>query len=259
MFARFAALALMLVGALPLAAPAAASEIVLDAASGHIVLTRINGHQVRLRVDPETSGFIILNGEAAQRIGLRPSMIGVSTDIGPVRVFGNTKVARVSVAGSREGNRRLAWTNRVAAAGADGLIGPADMPFDKVVLGLREPVDGEQSVELPMEFKRSPGLFHSVNIAGTAVSFLISTTRPDSISTAAAGALLAERHGGAWSGEPGEQMIKYEVVRPVRPLLLSAPVEIAGLPLRRILVRTGDHRAAWRSRQTRSPIRMRSW
>ena len=225
--------------ALP-AAPASAADLVLEPGN-HIVEGRINGVPVRLRVDPETAGYIILNGAAAQRIGLRRSMIGARTTIGPVSISGSTKVARVAIGGV-EGRRRLIWTDREAAAGADGLIGPADMPFDRVVFRLRQPAAGERTLELPMEFERSAGLFYRSAEGEQPILYQISTIRPDSIATGAAGALLAARYSGTWSGEPGEQMIKYGVVRPVRPLALGQPPAIANVAIPRLVVRTSDNR-----------------
>jgi len=223
------------------APPAAASDLTLDAASFYLIDARINGVPVRLRVDPETSGFIILNGEAARRIGMRRSMIGAQAQIGPVRVKGSTKVARVAIGGVT-GRRRLVWTDKVSAPDADGLIGPADMPFDRVTFQLRAPAPGERVVALPMKWERSFGLFYPVAFGAQEVRFRFSTMRRDSIATAAAGAVIAALHGGAWIGEPGEQMIKYEVVRPVRPMILAQPASFAGLPLDRFLVRTSDSR-----------------
>jgi hypothetical protein len=223
------------------AVPASAEDLHLDAASGYLIDAQINGVPVRLRVDPETSGFIILNGEAAKRIKLRRSMIGAQTVIGPIRVNGSTKVARVSIGGVT-GRRRLVFTDRVAAPGADGLIGPGDMPFDRVTFQLRAPAAGERSTSIPMQWERSFGLFHPVTFGDQAVRFRFTTLRSDSVATAAAGAVIAAAHGGAWSGAPGEQMIKYEVVRPVRPMTLARPASFAGLPLDRFHVRIGDSR-----------------
>lgn len=227
--------------ALFVTAPASAKDLILNPASGYIIDATINGVPVRLRVDPETSGFIILNGEAAKRIKLRRSMIGARTMIGPIRVNGFTKVARVSIGGVT-GRRRLVFSDRVAAPGADGLIGPGDMPFDRVTFQLRAPAAGERLTAVPMQWERSFGLFHPVTFGDQAVRFRFTTLRNDSVATAAAGAVIAAAHGGAWSGAPGEQMIKYEVIRPVRPMTLARPASFGGLPLDRFHVRTGDSR-----------------
>ncbi len=81
------------------AAPASAADLILDVASGYLVDAQINGVPVRLRVDPETSGYIILNAHAAQRIGLRRSMLGATTVIGPVRLRGSPRLRALRSAG----------------------------------------------------------------------------------------------------------------------------------------------------------------
>jgi hypothetical protein len=226
------------------AIPAAnAKHLTLDAASGYLVDATINGVPVRLRVDPETSGFIILNGDAAKRIGLRRSMIGAQGVVGPIRVKASTKVARVALGGVT-GRRRVVFSDALATQGADGLIGPADMPFDRVTFRLRAPAAGEGAVALPMKWERSFGLFYPMTIGDQVVRFRFSTLRSDNVATAAAGAVIAATHQGVWSGAPGEQLIKYGVVRPVRPMTLARPASVAGLPLARFMVRTSDSRGS---------------
>ena len=72
--------------------------------------------------------------------------------------------------------------------------------------------------------------------------FQFSLTKVETMATAGAGAHLAALNGGAWSGEARDQVVDFGVVRPVRPLALSRPVNLGGLELGRLLVRTGDNR-----------------
>jgi hypothetical protein len=57
--------------ALAAAAPASAADLLLDHRSGFVIPIEVNGHTLRLRVDPGANGVIVLNPEAAQRVGLR--------------------------------------------------------------------------------------------------------------------------------------------------------------------------------------------
>ena len=223
------------------ALPAQAADLTVDANSDFLIDATINGHPVRLRVDPETSGYIILNPEAVARIGLRRSMIGSSTRIGPVRLNGSSKVARVRI-GETEGRRRLVWIDRPAVDDADGLIGPADMPYDRVTFDLRPAAAGETAYTLPMEFVRSAGLSYPLALGEQVIRVQFSLLKPNSMATAAAGAILASAHGGGWTGEPRDQLIEFGVVRPVRPLALERPVEFNGFGFSRVLVRTSDNR-----------------
>ncbi|HEY5713698.1 MAG TPA: hypothetical protein VIT38_17510 [Allosphingosinicella sp.] len=233
--------ALAILALLLFSAPAHAADLTVDAASDFTIAATINGQSVRLRVDPEVSGYIILNPETVARIGLRRSMLGSRTRIGPVRLTGSSKVAEVALGGVT-GDRRIVWIDRPAIEGADGLIGPADMPFDKVTFAIAAPRAGEASVALPLSFERSFGLFHPIALGDRNFRFQFSLMKPDSLATAGAGAELATLYGGAWSGEARDQVIEFGVVRPVRPLALQRPVDLLGFRLDRLLVRTGDNR-----------------
>lgn len=218
-----------------------AADLTVDAASDFTVTATINGQPVRLRVDPETSGYIILNPETVARIGLRRSMLGSRTRIGPVRLTGSSKVAEVALGGVT-GDRRIVWIDRPAILGADGLIGPADMPYDRVTFAIAAPRAGETAFVLPLLFERSFGLYFPLTLGDRNFRFQFSLMKPDSLATAGAGAALAALYGGAWSGEARDQMIEFGVVRPVRPLALQRPVDLMGFQLGRLLVRTGDNR-----------------
>jgi hypothetical protein len=227
-----------------LAAPAGAADLTVDAASGFLIEATINGQRVRLRVDPETSGYIILNPETVARIGLRRSMLGSRTQIGPVRLTGSSKVAEVEIGGVT-GDRRVVWlTDRRAIEGADGLIGPADLPYDRVTFSLGDARAGEATFELPMEFERSYGLFFPMILGEEEVRFQLTLTKAETMATAGAGAHLAALNDGAWIGDPRDQLIDFGVIRPVRPLALARPVSLNGLDVGRLLVRTGDNRGS---------------
>lgn len=233
---------LLLLAALAPAAPAAAAELGVDAASRYLIDATINGQPVRLRVDPATSGYIILNAATVQRLGLRRSLLGSQTRIGPVRLTGGSKVAEVSIGGVT-GDRRLVWlSDRPAVDGADGVIGPADMHYDRVTFTIGPPRDGEAAFVLPMQFERSMGLYFPLRLGAQEIRFKFALLKADTMATAGAGAHLSALNGGAWSGEARDQVIHYGVVRPVRPLALTRPVSLNGLELSRLLVRTGDNR-----------------
>jgi hypothetical protein len=134
------------------------------------------------------------------------------------------------------------WWDRDAAEGADGVISAADLPYDRVVFRLAPPQSGERALQLPMEWDRSGGLSHRLTLGGQQVIVQITNNKPDSIATAAAGALLAQLHGGAWSGETRVMPLTFGVPRPVRPLTFARPFRFAQLDLAGLLVRTQDHR-----------------
>jgi hypothetical protein len=223
-------------------APASAPDLTVDAQSGFLIDATINGQPVRLRVDPATSGYIILNAETVRRLGLRRSLLRSQTRIGPVRLTGGSKVAEVSIGGVTD-DRRVVWLeDRPATADADGVIGPADMHYERVTFTLGAPRAGETAFALPMQFERSMGLYLPLMLGAEEVRFKFSLRKAETMATAGAGAHLASLNGGIWSGEARDQTIHYGVVRPVRPLAFTRPVSLNGLLLAQLLVRTGDNR-----------------
>ncbi|TFI57882.1 hypothetical protein E2493_12900 [Sphingomonas parva] len=234
---RLPALAALL--AAPAAAPAA--DLTVDAASDFVVEVTINGQPARLRVDPETPGFVIMNPDAIARLGIKPSLLPVVSRTGPVKLKGRTKVARIGLAGTSF-ERRLAWTERKAVDGADGLIGPEELPFDAVTFRWREGPSAASPVVLPLEFSNAWGLHHPYQDGGAVVRVQFSMVKPESLATASAGALLAASHGGRWTGEVASRMIEFDIQRPTRPMTLARPLLFDGFAIRGFRVRTGDHR-----------------
>lgn len=223
------------------AAPAAAADLTLDEAGGFRIDAQVNGRPVRLHVSTAAPGYIILNPAAAQRVGLRASMTRAQTFVGPVRLRGSSKAADVTVGGTKS-ERRILWWDRDVVRGADGVISAADIPFDRVTFRFRQAEPGERMLQLPMEYDRSSGLTHRLALGRQQLTLQVTLHRPDSIATAAGGALIAQLHGGAWAGDARSQPISFGVMRPVRPLALSRALPIAGLDLARLLVRTQDNR-----------------
>lgn len=229
--------------ALLIAGPAGAADLTLDAASNFLIDATVNGRPVRLRVDPAGSEHVILNPDAARRLGLRGSLIGSQARIGPVRLRGSSNRVRLAIGAWSEGHRLL-WMDRPIVAGADGLISPASLPFERVVFALAPPRPGEMTIELPMRMVPRFGLSHTLTVAGRPVALQLSLAEPETIATAAAGAILAEAHGGGWSGEAREAPIRFGVLRPVRAMTLARPAAVGHLAFDRLLVRTGDNRGA---------------
>jgi hypothetical protein len=232
---------IILLAGLFAALPASATDLNLDEAGGFIIDAQVNGRPVRLRVSTAAPGYIILNPAAAQRLGLRRSMTSAQTFVGPVRLRGSTKAAEVTLAGTKS-ERRLLWWDRNVTEGADGVISAGDLPYERVTFRLAPVHAGERTLQLPMEWDRSSGLTHRLALGGQQVFVTITPHKADTLATAAAGALMAQLHGGAWSGEAQVLPVSFGVSRPMRPLRLARPMAIAGVPLAGLMVRTQDHR-----------------
>lgn len=227
-----------------LAAPSAAADLTLDFESGFTVPVELRGRTVRLRVDLEAPGHPILNPAAAEALGFRGSLFGARAAIGPVRIPGRTNGARYRVGGT-ELRHRFVWFDRPLVEGADGIVSPHDLPYDRIVFRLRPPLAGETRTVLAMDFDRSSGLFHPLAVGGQTVRLQFSTLQPLSLATASAGAHIGGLLGGAWDGEGREAPIEFGVSRPVRPMRLARALDVQGFRLDSLLVRTRDHRGSF--------------
>jgi len=253
MLARLAHLAI----AIGLAAsPAAAADLVLDRSGSYLVPVRINGVTLTLRADPAASGLVILNPAAVRRAKIQPEMvhrrIGIRglfirqsfARIGPVSLTGRTGALAAGIGGAVVPLRAI-WFDRDAIAGADGVISPALLPYDSVTFRLGPARDGESETALALDFRPELGLYHPWPLEDRSLPILFSLWRPASVSTAAAGALLAGDRAGAWQGGLGEAPMSFGIVRPVRPMILARPIDLGAVSVRRFLVRTGDYRGGY--------------
>jgi hypothetical protein len=259
MVGRVLGLILLALAAAPsLAAPAPAPplpplELTLDQQSGFVVPVEINGVELRLRVDPAASGLVVLNPAAARRAHLAPELAPpvpyipgaqyrkAFARIGPVSLTGRTAEIAALVYG-RPASLRIIWFDRDALADADGLISPAALPAARILFRLAPPRAGESERVVALDYLPEIGLYRPYPIDARTLPVQYSLWRQSTVATAAAGALIAGAQGGAWRGAYARQPVNFGVLRPVRAMGLQRPVELDGVRIGRLLVRTGDYR-----------------
>jgi hypothetical protein len=223
------------------AAPAAAEDLVLDPASGYTISALVKGQPVRLRVDPGAPGYVILNPAAVTRLGLKGSLVRSSTRVGPVRLRGGSHGIRLAI-GSSVVKGWAAWVGRDMVDGADGAISPELLPYDRVVFRLKAAGAGERVSKVQLGYGPSTGLVMSIGARPDRLDVRFTLLDRFTMATAAAGAILARTYGGSWSGAARDEVVKFGIVRPVRPMRLSQPLDLNGFRLARLLVRTSDFR-----------------
>src|SRR3954468_12937186 len=250
---KAAIVSVLAVLAVLVASPAAAADLVLDRADDFIVPVAVNGIVLRLRADPAASGLVILNPDAVRRARIQPEMIhrqpGIPglflrtsyARIGPVSLTGRTGWFNARIGGQPLALRAI-WFDRTAIGEADGIISIADLPYDRVTFRLAPVRDGERDVAIAVDFLTELGLYHPYPLGGRAIPVQFSLWKPASIGTAAAGALIAQAQGGPCHAGPARRPMSFGILRPVRPMALARPIDLGGLPIRELLVRTGDFR-----------------
>lgn len=218
-------------------------EALFDSQSDFIIAAQARGQTLRLKVDPGAPWYVLLNGDAAKRLGLVGTR-SATLAVGPVRLKGKTRSEKLTF-GSIVARRPILWFKGEAVRGADGVVNPANVPHDRVTLRLAEPRDADQVIELPMRFDEERGLYHELSFGGQLI--LTRFTLHDELTTAtgAAASVIAKRRSGLWEGGNFTHPVRYGIVRPVRKMVLGEPLSVNGFPLSKLTVRISDDRGSY--------------
>jgi hypothetical protein len=164
--------------------------------------------------------------------------------IGPITAMGKLGRAQTRIA-SKTNSKLYLWFDKDVVSDADGLISPAELPYDNVTLQFRKVADAEKQLVFPTDYGPLTGLLYRHTVRGEALEVKLSTSQYVTTTTAAAGSLIAQLHDGSWSGQQQVQPITLEIMRPVRLMVLEKPFSIRGMQFRDMLVRVGDHRGGY--------------
>ncbi|WP_116089633.1 hypothetical protein [Sphingomonas crusticola] len=211
-------------------------ELVLDAANP-VVEVQIAGVPLRLRVDLDQHDNIELNPAAAAALSALKWEAGLDTDVGRVRLHSRIAPAILRIDG-REQPSQVAEHGRNCCAGSDGAIGPDLLPFATV--RWRRDAAPSPTATRTLSLADSPmfGLSAAGDIGKLRLRFAL--TQPETVGTAAAGALLAQEYGGHWNGAPRHVTLAFGVSRPARIIAFARNVNLAGFPFDQLLLRISD-------------------
>ncbi len=216
---------------------------VIELTGDNIVTVNINGVEARLVVDAAMGSGRGVNPEIATKAELKPSMIGFLTVVGPVFISSRTDNALVDY-GMIKRKDRVAFSDRAIVKNADGKIGPAALPYEIVRYRLAPEQAGEKTIALPLGSRGMFGLgtAHSiVKIGKEEVAVTFSLMREPSITPAPTSTLLAAALDGKLAGEASQTLINFEVLRPIRQLVLNKPLVIAGRVVDPLMARISDY------------------
>lgn len=219
----------------------------LELIGDYTIPALIDGHSIRLRVDPDGPAAPALNPDLAEVIVYKSPrfpnfVIGYGERIGQQMVHLKGRVSEATLDG-KSVKRRIFWSSGKLSDIADGTIDPASLPYDVVTYRLRDPQLGEREIVFStdgFDFFGLRGIGFQQAIAGQDMEISFNLDRDESLLTARAGKLIAERFGGAYSGEAYPAVIRYGIERPVRPLQLTVPLEIGGIEVPDLAVRISD-------------------
>jgi hypothetical protein len=214
-------------------------RIVLDAADP-VIDVELGGQPFRLRVDLDQWDSVELNPEAAARLPLAWAT-GRHISVGRITLWGRNAETRLVIAGTKR-PVLVAEHGRVAAAGADGTIGPDLLPYGMVVWQNAASPPDTGTVVLPLLLSDETGISAPAPALGPDLSLRFSLGMATSSGTAAAGAILARRYGGHFAGASRPLPIILGVTRPARPIAFTRTPVAAGFRFPDLLVRTADFR-----------------
>jgi len=235
-----AALSCFVAGCATTTSPSPGSELSFDTQSNYIVDAQARGRPLKLRVDPGAPYFVLLNDRIAKELGL-VSTKAATLAVGPMRVKANTRNEKFTINGVTS-SKPVMWVKGEAISGADGVINPANLPANHVTLRLREPVPGEQSIQLPMRFDRERGLYYEFDYGGQLILTRFTLEDALTTTTGAAASVIAKRRNGLWEGGPFVHQVRFGVPRPVRRMVLGETLSVKGFPVNEIAVRIMDDR-----------------
>ena len=207
---------------------------------GDTVAMRINDQPVRFFLTPDAVSVPTVNADVAEKIGLKPSMVGYVYFIGTVKIALRTDRVQYR-AGNASFKSRTAFSDRQVADGADGVAGPATFPFRRTIFTLRDPQAGDRAITFPLD--KDMGLSQTgvkIDVGGRPVYVAFSFARPESVVTATGGQWIADANGGRFNGDAREAPILYEISRPIRSLALDRPLMLGELEIRNLAVRVTD-------------------
>lgn len=196
---------------------------------------------VRIYVSPHMPYRPFLTTRLAEAARLVPVPVPHTLHIGPLRLDGTPSSAIISL-GGQDFARGVTWFDGPMVEGADLFMGPQALPWNQVRFHLRPARPGERRLTFPIVRETLISTVVRFRIGRREVRLGFAPERPVSIATAAAGALLAETHGGTLAEAVERHPVRLAtgVLRPVRAMQLSRPLSIGGLTLSSLLVRTRD-------------------
>jgi len=207
-----------------------------------IAPSTVDGKPVKIQVNLTAEKTLIVNADAANRIGLQSSTSRARGVIGHQTFSASSTVAEYVIGGMTT-KHRIGWYDTIATPGVDAVIGPAGVSQDVITVQLRPAQQGERTFTLPLiVVQENYGRIGTVvQIGDQAVAVGWDMTRDSTLITAAAAADLAKANGGHFVGEKRKDRVVFDVQRPVRAMDITTPFAIGPINLTHVTAWVGDY------------------
>lgn len=204
------------------------------------VAATINGQPVQLIIAPDSKSIPTLNDGLAERLQLKPSMIGFAYLAGPEKIHFWTDVTKLDF-GPGIFSRRTAFGKNHIIEGVDGEAGPGALPYGVVRFDLHVATPGERILTFPMDRIAGANVGTTMTVGSEELAVNFSLSRRETLVTATAGAMLASQYTGHFTGEAKSTLLRYGVFRPTRMLAFQSAPMLGELTIRDIAVRVADN------------------
>lgn len=246
---RFALVTALLVLAQSAAAakavpPPPTGELSLDLADP-VISVKIGQVPLRLRVALEQKRLIELNPDAAERLRADPPSNKFRFEPGFDALVGRETLRGIEAAAPITLNGRkmvvlVASHGRDCCPGVDGEIGIGLLPYATIRLVRPGAPDPGHSADFLIDDDSERGPQTMLRVGGDSLFVQFSFVRPDSVATAAGGAILARSYGGRLTQASGPAVAAFGIARPTAMLSFPRVITLAGFRFDRLAVRTAD-------------------
>ena len=207
-------IALSVLAAMPAAAQ---NAITLQANPVPIVDAELDGKPARLEVHLRFSETLLLNRAAADRLGIRNSMIGrriVGAD-GATQLRGRPIRPRILIGGRQSGAMSGVFETPVTTR-ADGIIGPPALPYDVITIVLGHDHPEARDIVLPVVAGRAWGA--RAPIGGHEMNVAFDVSQPRSIISRSASRLFDAEGAMTADGPQTQEPIILGLATRVQPV-----------------------------------------
>ncbi|MET0271129.1 MAG: hypothetical protein ABW173_11955, partial [Sphingomonas sp.] len=177
-----------------------------------VVVATVAGVPLRLRVVLDGRGEVTLDRAAAARLPI-PFERVPSAEVGRVEAPGTAASATLTIADKAV--PAALWSFGACCEGADGAIDATLLPFAEVRL-IRPGMAGGTERTVLLRRDEDGGMATRETVGGRTLAVQFAIERPETLATAAAGAILARAWGGAFAGRYAPVLVAWGISRPSR-------------------------------------------
>ena len=221
-----------------------AGELLLDLADP-VIAVKVGRVPLRLRVALDQKRLIELNPAAVERLRADPPNRKFRFEPGFAALVGRETLEGIEAAAPITLNGRkmivlVASHGRECCAGVDGEIGIGLLPYATIRWVRARAPDPGHSADFLIDDDGEHGPQTMLRVGSDSLFVQFSFGRPDSVATAAGGAILARAYGGRLTEASGPAVAAFGVARPTAMLRFSRLVTLAGFRFDQLPVRTAD-------------------